>query len=75
MIAGGGPVGLTAAVELYRRGFQPRVIDPDLTAVIMGKSLLAQRFRWLMSLVLNMTVFQRSMSPGLMGLTSPNLPK
>ena len=46
-----------------------------LTAVIMGKSWLAQRFRWLMSVVLNMTVFQRSMLPGLMGLTSPNLPK
>jgi 2-polyprenyl-6-methoxyphenol hydroxylase-like FAD-dependent oxidoreductase len=28
-IAGAGPVGLTAAVELKRRGFSPRIIDPD----------------------------------------------
>lgn len=29
LIAGGGPVGLTAAVELRRRGFTPRIVDPD----------------------------------------------
>ena len=29
LIAGGGPVGLTAAVELMRRGFQPIIIDDD----------------------------------------------
>lgn len=28
-IAGGGPVGLTAAIELTRRGYHPRIIDPD----------------------------------------------
>ncbi len=28
-IAGGGPVGLTAAIELKRRGFDLRIIDPD----------------------------------------------
>jgi 2-polyprenyl-6-methoxyphenol hydroxylase-like FAD-dependent oxidoreductase len=28
-IAGGGPVGFTAAVELARRGFVPRIVDPD----------------------------------------------
>ncbi len=28
-IAGGGPVGLAAALELRRRGFSPRIIDPD----------------------------------------------
>lgn len=28
-ISGGGPVGLTAAVELRRRGYTPRIIDPD----------------------------------------------
>lgn len=46
-----------------------------LTNIVMGKSLVAQRLRWLMSLVLGMSVFQRAMLPGLMGLTSPNLPK
>jgi 2-polyprenyl-6-methoxyphenol hydroxylase-like FAD-dependent oxidoreductase len=29
LIAGGGPVGLTAALELSRRGFAPRIIDRD----------------------------------------------
>lgn len=29
LISGGGPVGLTAAVELVRRGFQPVIIDDD----------------------------------------------
>jgi 2-polyprenyl-6-methoxyphenol hydroxylase-like FAD-dependent oxidoreductase len=29
LIAGGGPVGLAAAVELRRRGFAPRIVDPD----------------------------------------------
>jgi 2-polyprenyl-6-methoxyphenol hydroxylase-like FAD-dependent oxidoreductase len=28
-IAGGGPVGLTAAIEFKRRGFNLRIIDPD----------------------------------------------
>jgi 2-polyprenyl-6-methoxyphenol hydroxylase-like FAD-dependent oxidoreductase len=28
-IAGGGPVGLTAAIELARRGIEPRIVDPD----------------------------------------------
>ena len=28
-IAGGGPVGLTAAIELKRRGIEPRIVDPD----------------------------------------------
>lgn len=28
-IAGGGPVGLAAALELRRRGFSPRIVDPD----------------------------------------------
>ncbi len=28
-IAGAGPVGLAAAIELTRRGFTPRIIDPD----------------------------------------------
>jgi 2-polyprenyl-6-methoxyphenol hydroxylase-like FAD-dependent oxidoreductase len=28
-IAGGGPAGLTAAIELKRRGFDPRIVDPD----------------------------------------------
>ncbi len=29
LISGGGPVGLTAAVELTRRGYQPVIIDDD----------------------------------------------
>ncbi len=29
LIAGGGPTGLTAAVELVRRGFNPHIIDND----------------------------------------------
>lgn len=29
LIAGGGPTGLTAAIELTRRGFAPRIIDND----------------------------------------------
>lgn len=28
-IAGAGPVGLTAAIELARRGYTPRIVDPD----------------------------------------------
>lgn len=39
LIAGGGPVGLTAAVELYRRGFCPRIIDPDLTPAQESRAL------------------------------------
>ncbi len=29
LICGAGPVGLTAALELTRRGFQPAIIDDD----------------------------------------------
>lgn len=29
LISGGGPVGLTAAVELARRGYSPQIIDDD----------------------------------------------
>lgn len=29
LICGGGPVGLTAAVELVRRGYSPQIIDDD----------------------------------------------
>ncbi len=29
LISGGGPVGLTAALELVRRGFNPQIIDND----------------------------------------------
>ncbi len=29
LVAGGGPVGLAAALELSRRGFHPRIIDND----------------------------------------------
>ena len=27
LIAGAGPVGLTAALELARRGYRPRIVD------------------------------------------------
>jgi 2-polyprenyl-6-methoxyphenol hydroxylase-like FAD-dependent oxidoreductase len=39
LIAGAGPVGLTAAVEMMRRGFAPRVIDPDLAASPESRAL------------------------------------
>jgi 2-polyprenyl-6-methoxyphenol hydroxylase-like FAD-dependent oxidoreductase len=38
-IAGGGPVGLTAAIELKRRGFEPRIVDPDATASPESRAL------------------------------------
>lgn len=39
LIAGGGPVGLTAAIELHRRGFAPRIIDPDLAVSPQSRAL------------------------------------
>lgn len=39
LIAGAGPVGLTAAVELHRRGFTPRIIDPDLAVSPESRAL------------------------------------
>jgi 2-polyprenyl-6-methoxyphenol hydroxylase-like FAD-dependent oxidoreductase len=38
-VAGGGPVGLTAAIELRRRGFDPRIIDPDLAVSPKSRAL------------------------------------
>jgi 2-polyprenyl-6-methoxyphenol hydroxylase-like FAD-dependent oxidoreductase len=38
-IAGGGPVGLTAAIELHRRGFTPRIIDPDMAVPPQSRAL------------------------------------
>ncbi len=38
-IAGGGPVGLTATVELHRRGFKPRIVDPDLEVSPQSRAL------------------------------------
>ncbi len=38
-IAGGGPVGLTAAIELQRRGFSPRIVDPDLQVSLHSRAL------------------------------------
>lgn len=40
LIAGGGPVGLTAAVELTRRGFSPRIIDPDSKVSAESRALV-----------------------------------
>jgi 2-polyprenyl-6-methoxyphenol hydroxylase-like FAD-dependent oxidoreductase len=39
LIAGAGPVGLTAAVELKRRGFEPRIIDPDSEVSLESRAL------------------------------------
>ena len=39
LVAGAGPVGLTAAVELKRRGFAPRIIDPDLSVSTESRAL------------------------------------
>ena len=39
LIAGGGPVGLTAAIELKRRGFEPRIIDPDASVSPESRAL------------------------------------
>lgn len=38
-IAGAGPVGLTAAVELKCRGFAPRIVDPDKTVSAESRAL------------------------------------
>ncbi len=38
-VAGGGPVGLVAAIELRRRGFDPRIIDPDLAVSPQSRAL------------------------------------
>ncbi len=38
-VAGGGPVGLAAAIELRRRGFDPRIIDPDLAVSPQSRAL------------------------------------
>lgn len=38
-IAGAGPVGLTAALELKRRGLAPRIIDPDATVSPESRAL------------------------------------
>ena len=39
LIVGAGPVGLTAAVELARRGFKPRIIDKSAGPVIESRAL------------------------------------
>ena len=38
-IAGAGPVGLTAAIELARLGFNPRIVDPNLSVVPESRAL------------------------------------
>ena len=38
-IAGAGPVGLAAAIELKRRGFSPRIVDPDLNVSPESRAL------------------------------------
>lgn len=38
-IAGAGPIGLTAAVELKRRGFALRIIDPDMSVSPESRAL------------------------------------
>ncbi len=39
LIAGGGPVGLTAAIELKRRGYDPHIIDPDSAPSLESRAL------------------------------------
>lgn len=39
-IAGAGPVGLSAAVELARRGYRPRIVDPDAAPSPNSRALL-----------------------------------
>lgn len=39
LIVGAGPVGLTAAVELTRRGFSPRIIEKDKGAHVESRAL------------------------------------
>ena len=39
LIIGAGPVGLTAAVELTRRGFSPRIIEKDKGAHVESRAL------------------------------------
>ena len=40
LIAGGGPVGLTAGVELFRRGFAPDIIDNDGEPTSQSRALV-----------------------------------
>ena len=44
LIAGAGPVGLTAALELARRGFAPRIIDDGTGPT--PDSLVLPRLNW-----------------------------
>ena len=39
LVVGAGPVGLTAAIELTRRGFSPRIIDQGAGPVIESRAL------------------------------------
>ena len=39
LIAGAGPTGLTAALELTRRGFAPRIIDRDAGPTALSKAV------------------------------------
>ncbi len=39
LIIGAGPVGLTAAVELHRRGFQPTIIDDEARPTTQSRAL------------------------------------
>ena len=39
LIVGAGPVGLTAAVELKRRGFRPRIIEKDAGPHVESRAL------------------------------------
>jgi 2-polyprenyl-6-methoxyphenol hydroxylase-like FAD-dependent oxidoreductase len=38
-VAGGGPVGLAAAIELQRRGLSPQIVDPDLAVSPQSRAL------------------------------------
>ncbi len=38
-VAGAGPVGLAAAIELQRRGFSPRIVDPDMAVSPQSRAL------------------------------------
>jgi 2-polyprenyl-6-methoxyphenol hydroxylase-like FAD-dependent oxidoreductase len=38
-ISGGGPVGLAAALELRRRGYEPQIVDPDLEVSPQSRAL------------------------------------
>ena len=39
LIVGAGPAGLTAAIELTRRGFAPRIIDKNAAPVVESRAL------------------------------------